>query len=158
MAHISKVYDDFNERTKVSYIGNTRKGNFLMAASYNIEENDILKRRLPKPQAKDFVLSVITSRKGAKDVSRVELTIKNTVYVLRPNYTKYEGSGRFTMLFNFGRMLDNLHYPSYIAFAENAEARVVFDNGSEKWELSKDDLKAFSTIYKSYINDGDKFE
>ena len=158
VAHISKVHDDFNERTNVSYIGNKKKGSFFMSASYSIEENDILKNRLPKPQAKDFMLCVIASRKGARDVSRVELTINKAVYVFRPNYTKDEGNGKFTMLFNFGRLLDNLSYPKYIAFADHAEARVIFDNGSDSYELSKDDLKPVSIIYKSYINDGGKFE
>jgi len=158
MARISKVRDDFNERTKVSYIDNTKKGSFCMSASYNIEENDILKKRLPKPKAKDFMICVISSRKGAREVSRVELTINNSTFILRPNYTKHEGYGRFTMLFDFGRMLDNADYPKQIAFAEHAEARVIFDNGSDTYELSKEDLKPVSVIYRSYINDGGNFE
>lgn len=156
--HISKVHDDFNERTKVSYVGSTKKGNFYISASYNIEENDILKKRLPKPQAKDFVLCVIASRKGAMDVSRVELTINNDVCVLRPSFSKYEGNGKFTMLFNIGQLLGNLSYPKYIAFAGHADARVIFDNGSDTYKLSKEDLKPVSVIYRSYINDGGKFE
>ena len=155
---ISKVYDDFNEQTKVSYIGKAKKQNFYMSASYYINNNDILKNKLPTPKADDFRICIIASHKGARDVSRVEMTINKSMYVLRPNYTKYEGNGKFTMLFNFGRMLDNLNYPKYIAFADRLEARVIFDNGSETCELSKDDLKSVSVIYKSYINDGGKFE
>ncbi|MBO4550790.1 MAG: hypothetical protein J5733_08670 [Bacteroidaceae bacterium] len=157
-AHISKVYDDFNERTKVSYIGSKKKGNFYLEASYDIVQNNILKNRLPKPQAKNFLLGIIASRKGARDVSRVELTINNSTYVFRPNYTKHEGNGKFSMIFDFGRMLDNTSYPKYIAFADHAEARVIFDNGSYTYELSKDDLKPVSVIYRSYINDGGKIE
>ena len=157
-AHISKVYDDFNERTKVSYTGNAKKGNFYITASYNINKNDILKNRLPEPKTDDFKICVIASHKGARDVSRVELTINGGLYTLRPNFKKYEGNGRFTMIFNIGRLLDNLSYPERISYAERVEARTVFDNGNETFELSKEDLKSVSVIYKSYILDGGKFE
>lgn len=158
MARISKVHDDFNERTKVSYIDNTKKGSFCMSASYDIEENDILKNRLPEPQADDFTICVVASHRGAKDVSRVELSINGGLYTLRPNFKKYEGAGRFTMIFNISRSLDNHFYPERISEAERAEARVVFNNGSDTYELSKEDLKPVSVIYRSYINDGGKFE
>lgn len=157
MARISKVRDDFNERTKVSYIDNTKKGSFCMSASYDIEENDILKNRLPEPQADDFTICVVASHRGAKDVSRVELSINGGLYTLRPNFKKYEGAGRFTMIFNISRSLDNHFYPERISEAERAEARVVFNNGSDTYELSKEDLKPVSVIYKSYLVDGGKF-
>lgn len=155
---VLRVYDDYNERTKVSYAGKAKKGNFYMAASYNINKNDILKNRLPEPKADDFTICVIASHKGAKDVSRVELTINGGLYTLRPNFKKYEGNGKFTMIFNIGRLLNNLSYPERISYAERVEARTVFDNGNETCELSKEDLKSVSVIYKSYIIDGGKFE
>jgi len=155
---VLKTYDDFNERTKVSYSGNAKKGNIYIAASYNINKNDILKNKLPEPQADDFTICVVASHRGAKDVSRVELSINGGLYTLRPNFKKYEGAGKFTMIFNIARSLDNNFYPERISKAERAEARVVFDNGSETSELSKEDLKSISVIYKSYIIDGGKFE
>lgn len=158
MSLISKVYDDFNERTKVSYSGNAKKGNIYIAASYNINKNDIFKNRLPEPQADDFTICVVASHRGAKDVSRVELSINGGLYTLRPNFKKYEGAGKFTMIFNIASSLDNDFYPERISNAERAEARVVFDNGSETCELSKEDLKSISVIYKSYLIDGGKFQ
>ena len=127
-------------------------------STYNINKNDILKNRLPEPKADDFTICVIASHKGARDVSRVELTINGGLYTLRPNFKKYEGNGKFTMIFNIGRLLNNLSYPERISYAERVEARTVFDNGNETCELSKEDLKSVSVIYKSYIIDGGKFE
>lgn len=155
---VLKTYDDFDERTKVTYSGNAKKGNIYIAASYNINKNDIFKNRLPEPQADDFTICVVASHRGAKDVSRVELSINGGLYTLRPNFKKYEGAGRFTMIFNISRSLDNHFYPERISEAERAEARVVFNNGSEACELSKEDLKSISVIYKSYLVDGGKFE
>lgn len=154
---VLKTYDDFDERTKVTYSGNAKKGNIYIAASYNINKNDIFKNRLPEPQADDFTICVVASHRGAKDVSRVELSINGGLYTLRPNFKKYEGAGRFTMIFNISRSLDNHFYPERISEAERAEARVVFNNGSEACELSKEDLKSISVIYKSYLVDGGKF-
>ena len=154
---VLKTYDDFDERTKVTYSGNAKKGNIYIAASYNINKNDIFKNRLPEPQADDFTICVVASHRGAKDVSRVELSINGGLYTLRPNFKKYEGAGRFTMIFNLSRSLDNHFYPERISEAERAEARVVFNNGSEACELSKEDLKSISVIYKSYLVDGGKF-
>ncbi len=154
---VLKTYDDFNERTKVSYSGNAKKGNIYIAASYNINKKDIFKNRLPEPQADDFTICVVASHRGAKDVSRVELSINGGLYTLRPNFKKYEGAGKYTMIFNISRSLDNHFYPERISEAERAEARVVFDNGSETCELSKEDLKSISVIYKSYLVDGGKF-
>jgi hypothetical protein len=155
---ILKTYDDFNERTRVSYSGNAKRGNIYLAASYNINNTDILKNRLPESQANDFTICVVASHKGAKDVSRVELSINGGLYTLRPNFKKYEGAGKFTMIFNISRSLNNEFYPERISEAERAEARVIFDNGSEACELSKEDLKSISVIYKSYLEDGGKFE
>ena len=155
---VLRTYDDYNERTRVTYAGKVKTGNFNMTASYNINKNDILKNRLPEPKTDDFVICVIASHKGARSVSRVELTINGGLYVLRPNHTTFEGNGKFTMIFNIGRLLNNLSYPERISYAERVEARAVFDNGCETFELSKEDLKPVRVIYKSYLIDGGKFE
>lgn len=154
---VLRTYDDFNERTRVSYSGNAKKGNIYIAATYVINKNDIFKNRLPEPQAGDFAICVVASHRGAKDVSRVELSINGGLYTLRPNFKKYEGAGRFTMIFNISHSLGNDFYPERISKAGRAEARVVFDNGSEACELSKEDLKSISVIYKSYLVDGGEF-
>ncbi len=154
---LKKTYNEYDDLTSVEYSREVGNKNFKMYATYNIRNRDILGNKLSSPTADDFYLTIETFKSGSKNIDRVELTLGNHHLELRPNYKRSLKPGKFDLVFNFGTMLDNTTYPATISESINGSAKVVFDNGSETFTISKEEFEGFNAIYRSYIIDGGEF-
>lgn len=154
---LKKTYEEYEDRTSVEYSRKVGCKDFTMYATYNINNRDFLGEKRSSPKTEDFHLIIETFKKGARNIDRVELTLGNRILELRPNYKRSLKPGKFDLVFNFGTMLDNTTYPATISESINGTAKVVFDNGSETFTISKEEFEGFNAIYRSYLIDGGEF-
>lgn len=153
---IKREYDEYSRRTSVNYALPLRKNDCVVKASYNINEEDILGNKMDQPKTEDFRIHVIAHKRGATNIARVEFTANGGCYEMKPNFTQRQGSGRFEMLFN--STWENRGAQKALATADSATVKVVYDNGSETYTLTKEDLQSIDVIYRSYLLDGGVFE
>lgn len=156
---VSREHSDYDQKTSVTYKGvHTDKGIYV-SASYCLNEADMItKEKLSTPQVDDLQLCMVVSKKGATNIDRVEVGVGAEQYTMVPNFKQSKVSGLFTLLFNISTMNGNNDVPEKLSTTERAYITVVFNNGSEKYELTKEDLLPVRTIYNSYILDCTKYK
>lgn len=156
--NIERKHDEKEDCEKVSYKGEIQRDDHRLSISYAIRTKDSLGKKLSKQEAYAFMITLDLGRKGATEVTSMEIEIKDEKFTFLPTFVQNNGNGTFWAIFSpdeyssLAACLNKLAYSNEM----QVKAHVKYDNGAHR--LVQFEYWQLRNMARSYLIDGGKFE
>ena len=155
---LKREYNEEKEMVEVSYESKKWEVWNSVFVGYDVTGKDILGIKLQKPHVSNFHIGVWFIKRGATDVSSLEVKMKDKKYVIAPILVQpmKETSGYFLTYYDFAEKqslecLDRLSR-SY----DYVEMKIVTDKG--KFTIPLSEIYKIQYMARAYREDGGRFE